>query len=168
MKKAGGNRLNIEDTGSEDEEEILPTQIKKVPILAAKPQVLKPSGTGKKQVKIAEVESDEDNEDEEEEETKTEKNEKENIQTSISSESFKIELKNEEAAKVDEAPKVSKSAIIEPPVIKLKTFELPKEVTDFKNKANTLYSSGNYADAKESFTKTIEKLNGAVKTLKSK
>ena len=172
LKSKGGNRLKIEETdgSSDDEEEVqvvdpkLTAKIKDTP----KPIInLAP----KKQIKIAEVESDEDEDNTKEnikkdEEEKPKSNPKqesksENAKQTKPVESPKKEIKQEvksENAKTEEKVQPKADPVKELPQKEAKQYDLPKSVIDIKDKANTLFGSGQYGEAVENYSKAIEQL----------
>lgn len=155
---AGGNRLKIEETdGSEDEEEdvvIKPSQTEKIP--TNNQSNLK----NKKSIKITEVESDDEETDEE-----SVKEIKPETQTSPKNEEPKQIIPEKSQTKAAEpkqetpSPSLSdkKEENIEPPK-PVSSIELPASLLEFKNKGNTLFSSGQYGEAIDYYTKAIDEI----------
>ena len=180
LKSKGGSRLKIEETdgSSDDEEEV---QVVDPKLTAKTKDAPKPTidVAPKKQIKIAEVESDDEDEEDNKENIKKAEEEKpkSNPKQESKSENAKKEEKAQTTAKPVELPKkeikqevksenVKAEEKVEPkadPVKELpkkeaKQYDLPKSVIDIKDKANTLFGSGQYGEAVEKYSKAIEQL----------
>lgn len=173
IKSKGGNRVMIEESDSgEDDDEDVEEKLENI-ILNGKEKPtsieVKDKTTGKKtSIKISEVDS-EDCEETEDEEEKAKSDENNNQLAQAKKELNEIEslakqLEELESKKLEAQSEVEElSAKIEPVKAKVEEtpvvlIELPKNVTDFKDKANTQYASGQYADALEFYTFAIDAL----------
>lgn len=152
MTSLGGRRLQIEESSDEDED----VEEKLENIILNNTSDDKPSSiqvkdklTGQKtSIKISEVES-EDCEDTDEEEKEAEQVAK------------KVAV-NDTYNNVIEAPIVkaesTESVDFPAPVMETVQIELPQNIIGYKDKANSEYASGQYADALEFYTFAIDAL----------
>ncbi|CAF0712360.1 unnamed protein product [Brachionus calyciflorus] len=142
VKSIGGNRLKIEETDGSDEESEQEEEAKK--------EIEKKLDEPKKKINIAEVESDES--DSEEETIKKFENQEEKTDERLKTDESKLNPVNEQPTQIE-------TSKIETKVV----FELPDSVLKLKDKATELFSNGQYGDAIEYYTKSIDEL----KALKS-
>ena len=145
LKKQGGKRLQIEESDSSEDEDIEEKLTNIVLNAEEKPTSIevKDTITGKKtSIKISEVDS-EDCEETDDEETS------QSIEKQPAAEPTKPEPKSED---------VNFSEKIAPVPVESVKIELPKNILDFKDKANTQFASGQYSDALEFYSFAIDAL----------